>query len=201
MENNHNEEENDNLDQRPSVLNESARRLLVLGTIRPSRTFYRDLPAADVEHLMEYFQRMRNANRKITSEEINQELSTKSTEYKPKMCKFTFQIFGRIECLNLVFDSTLVSKSQVNQIEKLLDPYVEKIRGHQAELLRFDNPFRFLIKSIDDDRILTTIPREYNDCLLTLINRSDPLRRSELIQTLISEKLIEDVKANSMDIR
>lgn len=82
------EDENINPDQRPSVLNDNARRLLVLGTIRPSRTFYRDLPAADIEHLMEYFQRMRNTNRKITSEEINQELSNKSVEYKPKMCKY-----------------------------------------------------------------------------------------------------------------
>ena len=92
-ESDHDEEENINPDQRPSVLNESARRLLVLGTIRPSRTFYRDLPAADIEHLMEYFQKMRNSNRKITSEEINQELSNKSVEYKPKMCKLNSRIF------------------------------------------------------------------------------------------------------------
>lgn len=95
MENDEDADENGNPDQRPSVLNENARRLLVLGTIRPSRTFYRDLPAADIEHLMEYFQRMRNSNRKITSEEINQELSTKSTEYKPKMCKFNSHIIDR----------------------------------------------------------------------------------------------------------
>lgn len=101
----------------------------------------------------------------------------------------------------LVFDSTVVSKSQVNQIEKILNPYGEKIRDHQAELVRLDNPFRFLVKSLDDDRTLTTIPREYHDCLLTLINRSDPLRKSEFVQELISPKLLEDVRANSMDIR
>ena len=80
-------EENTNRESRPSLLNDSARRLLILGTIRPSRTFYKDLPESDVEHLMEYFRRMRNANRKMTSEEINQELKSKFTEYKPKICK------------------------------------------------------------------------------------------------------------------
>lgn len=92
--NDNDEEEDINGDQRPSVLNENARRLLVLGTIRPSRTFYRDLPAADIEHLMEYFQKMRNSNRKMTSEEINQELSNKSVEYKPKMCKLNIGVFS-----------------------------------------------------------------------------------------------------------
>jgi len=79
-------EGNLNTERRASLLNDSARRLLVLGTIRPSKTFYKDLPTADVEHLMEYFQRMRHVNRRITSEEINQELKAKSIEYKPKMC-------------------------------------------------------------------------------------------------------------------
>jgi hypothetical protein len=87
VENLSDDEENDNVEQRSSLLNDSARRLLVLGTIRPSKSFYRDLPASDIQHLMEYFKRMRNANRKISSEEINQELITKSTEYKPKICK------------------------------------------------------------------------------------------------------------------
>lgn len=82
------EEENKNEEQRSSLLNDNARRLLVLGTIRPSKSFYKDLPASDIEHLMEYFQRMRHSNRKISSEEINQELKTKSVEYKPKMCKY-----------------------------------------------------------------------------------------------------------------
>lgn len=101
----------------------------------------------------------------------------------------------------LVFDSTVVNKRQVNQIEQLLEPYAERIRNHQAELIRLDNPFHFLIKSTDNDSTLISIPRDYNDCLLTLINRSDPLRNSELIIGLISEKLVEDVKSNSMDIR
>lgn len=83
---NDDEEENGNSELRSSFLNEGARRLLVLGTIRPSKTFYKDLPESDVQHLMEYFQRMRNTNRKMTSEEINQELKTKFIEYKPKIC-------------------------------------------------------------------------------------------------------------------
>lgn len=75
-------------DESSSVLNEYARRLLILGTIRPSKTFYKDLPEADVEHLMEYFRRMRKTNRIMTSEEINQELQSQFIEYKPKVCKF-----------------------------------------------------------------------------------------------------------------
>lgn len=101
----------------------------------------------------------------------------------------------------LVFDSTVVSKRQVNEIEKLLEPYAEKIRNHQAELIRLDNPFHFLIKSTENDSTLIALPRDYNDCLLTLINRSDPLRNSELISGLVSEKLVEEVKSNSLDIR
>jgi hypothetical protein len=87
FENMHDDDEHPNVERRSSLLNESARRLLILGTIRPSRSFYRDLPAADAEYLMEYFRRMRITNRKVTSEEINQELKTKFTEYKPKICK------------------------------------------------------------------------------------------------------------------
>ena len=37
---------------------------------------------------MEYFRRMKNTHQQISSEEINQELSTKFVEYKPKICKF-----------------------------------------------------------------------------------------------------------------
>jgi hypothetical protein len=89
----------------------------------------------------------------------------------------------------------------VNNIEKILEPYAEKIRTHQAELIKLDNPFRFIIKSIDNDKPLLTIPREYNDCLLTLVARTDPLRKSNLVTELVSNKLLEDVKANSLDIR
>jgi hypothetical protein len=89
----------------------------------------------------------------------------------------------------------------VNNIEKILEPYAEKIRTNQAELIRLDNPFRFVIKSFDNDKPLLTIPREYNDCLLTLVARTDPLRKSNLITELISNKLLEDVKSNSLDIR
>lgn len=74
-------------DQRTSRLNETARRLLVLGTIRPSRTFYKDLPEGDVEYLMEYFRRMREKQRTMTSDEINAELTKKYVEYKPKVCE------------------------------------------------------------------------------------------------------------------
>jgi len=74
------------------LFNENARRLLVLGTIRPSKTFYKNLPEADVDHLMEYFRRMKNIQQRMTSEEINQELATKFVEYKPKICKFQKEI-------------------------------------------------------------------------------------------------------------
>lgn len=60
---------------------------------------------------------------------------------------------------------------------------------------------RFVIKPINADKPLTTIPREYNDCFITLVTRSDPLRKSELITGLVQEKFLEDVKANSLDIR
>lgn len=80
-------EENSNTNGQSGVLNDNARRLLVLGTIRPSRTFYRNLPEADVNHLMDYFRRMKQTQQRITSDEINEELATKYVEYKPKMCK------------------------------------------------------------------------------------------------------------------
>jgi hypothetical protein len=60
---------------------------------------------------------------------------------------------------------------------------------------------RFVIKQIDNDTPLTTIPREYNDCFITLVTRTDPLRKSDLITELVQEKFTEDVKANSLDIR
>ena len=87
------DEENDNGDDQSGVLNENARRLLVLGTIRPSRTFYKNLPEADVNHLMDYFRRMKQTHHRVTSDEINQELATKYVEYKPKMCKSEFDRF------------------------------------------------------------------------------------------------------------
>jgi hypothetical protein len=86
LEHNHDDEEHPSGERRPSLLNESSRRLLILGTIRPSRSFYKDLPESDVEYLMEYFRRMKITNKKVSSEEINQELKTKLTEYKPKIC-------------------------------------------------------------------------------------------------------------------
>lgn len=60
---------------------------------------------------------------------------------------------------------------------------------------------RFVIKPINEEKPLTTIPREYNDCFITLVTRSDPLRKSDLITGLVQEKFLEDVKANSLDIR
>ena len=80
------QEELNQPDGSPSALDDNARRLLLLGTIRPSRTFYRNLPESEVNHLMTYFRRMKQANQKVTSEEINQELAAKHVEYKPKIC-------------------------------------------------------------------------------------------------------------------
>jgi hypothetical protein len=76
-----------NCERRASLLDESTRRLLVLGTIRPSKTFYKDLSDGDIEHLMEYFHRIRVNNRTMTSDQINHELASRLTEYKPKICK------------------------------------------------------------------------------------------------------------------
>lgn len=84
-----NERENENREHQASSLNDNTRRLLVLGTIRPSKTFYKNLSDNDVNHLMDYFRRMKNTQQKVTSEDINQELATKYREYKPKICKFT----------------------------------------------------------------------------------------------------------------
>ena len=82
-----NGDENFNPEQGSGLLNDNARRLLILGTIRPSKTFYKHLPEADVNHLMEYFRKMKTANQRMTSEEIHEELSNKYVEYKPKICK------------------------------------------------------------------------------------------------------------------
>ncbi len=60
---------------------------------------------------------------------------------------------------------------------------------------------RFVIKPIDNDAPLTTIPREYNDCFITLVARSDPLRKSDLVTGLVQEHFLEDIKSNSLDIR
>jgi len=48
---------------------------------------------------------------------------------------------------------------------------------------------------------LTTIPREFNDCFITLVTKSDALRRSDLVTDLVHDRFLEDVKANSLDIR
>jgi hypothetical protein len=103
--------------------------------------------------------------------------------------------------LYLVFDSACVTKGQVITIEKLIEQYADKIRGNKAEFVKLENPMRFVIKPIDNDTPLTTIPREYNDCFITLVTRSDPLRKSELVANLVHDKLLEDIKANSLDIR
>lgn len=94
-----------------------------------------------------------------------------------------------------------MTKHQVNNIEKIVEEYADKIRTNKAEFAKLDNPMRFVIKPLDNDKPLTTIPREYNDCFITLVTRSDPLRRSDLITELIQEKLLEEVKTNSLDIR
>ncbi|CAF3473703.1 unnamed protein product [Rotaria sordida] len=171
-------------ERRPSLLNDNARRLLILGTIRPSKTFYKNLSDADADHLMEYFRRMKTTHQRMTSEEIHQELTTKFVEYKPK----------------IFFDSATVTKSQVTHIEKIIEEYADTIRTHKAEFVKLENPMRFVIKQVDNNKPLITIPREYNDCFITLVTRSDPLRKSNLVTELIKDKLLEDVKANSLDI-
>ncbi|CAF1073691.1 unnamed protein product [Adineta ricciae] len=176
--------ENVNYERRASLLDDNARRLLVLGTIRPSKTFYRNLPDADAEHLMEYFRRMKQTQQRVTSEEINEELATKIVEYKPKM----------------FFDSACVTKHQVSTVEKIVEQYADEIREQKAEFVKLDNPMRFVIRDVDSDKPLTTIPREYNDCFITLVTRSDPLRKSELISELVPQNFLEQVKANSLDI-
>ncbi|UJR33819.1 hypothetical protein I4U23_021243 [Adineta vaga] len=177
-------QQNIQYERRPSLLNDSARRLLVLGTIRPSKTFYKNLPDADAEHLMEYFRRMKHTQQRATSEEINEELAAKIVEYKPKM----------------FFDSACVTRHQVSNIEKIVEQYADEIREQKAEFAKLDNPMRFVIRDVDSEKPLTTIPREYNDCFITLVTRSDPLRKSDLITELVQHNFLEDVKANSLDI-
>lgn len=103
--------------------------------------------------------------------------------------------------LFLVFDSTVVTRNQVTHVEKIIEPYADQIRTHQAELTRLDNPMRFVIKPVDSDTPLATIPREYNDCMITLVTQADRLRKSKLVSELVPEKLLEEVKTNSLDIR
>lgn len=179
-----NETENGNRERSGSLLNDSTRRLLVLGTIRPSKTFYKNLSTNDVDHLMDYFRRMKNNQQRVTSEDINQELASKHVEYKPK----------------IFFDSACVTKGQVTQIEKMIEQYADRIRTHEAEFVKLENPMRFVIKPVGKDTPLTTIPREFNDCFITLVTRSDPLRKSDLITDLVHDQFLEDVKANSLDI-
>ncbi|CAF0801297.1 unnamed protein product [Didymodactylos carnosus] len=170
-------------ERRSSLLNENARRLLILGTIRPSKTFYNHFPDEDIEHLMDYFKRIRNKTTR-TSDEINSDLKQTYVEYKPK----------------IFFDSTVVTKTQVSYIEKIFEQYAENIRTKEAEIIKLDNPTQFAIKSLTNDNFLAKIPKEYNDTVLTLIAKTDPLRKSEKVNELINEKLVEDIKANSLDI-
>ncbi|CAF0875575.1 unnamed protein product [Adineta ricciae] len=176
--------DSENLDRarRPSLLNENTRRLPVLSTIRPSKTFYRDLPEADVDELMEYFRRMKNT--KMTSEAFNQEYQTQFKDYK----------------LKIFFDSSHVTKTQVKTVEKLFASRVNLIRTCQAELIQVDRSRQFAIRKTNSEKLLTIIPREYNDCLLTLITRSNPLRRSNLVSELVQDQFYEEIKANSLDI-
>lgn len=190
-------------ERRPSMLDDNARRLLMLGTIRPSKTFYRNLPDADADHLMEYFRRMKHTNHRATSEEINEEMATKIVEYKPKMCechhRFATLFIGSFRLA--VFDSACVTKHQVHTVERIVEQYADEIREQKAEFVKLDNPMRFVIREVDSDKPLTTIPREFNDCFITLVTRSDPLRKSDLITGLVESQFLDDVKANSLDIR
>lgn len=85
-------------------------------------------------------------------------------------------------------------------MEKFVQPYAEQIRNRQVELVKLENPIRFAIKSKENETSLTTLPREYNDCLLTIVAQTDPLRKSNIINEIASNKLVDDVKANSLDI-
>ncbi|CAF0998451.1 unnamed protein product [Adineta ricciae] len=174
--------ENLNRERRPSLLNENTRRLLVLDTIRPSKTFNSDLPEADVDELMKYFRRMKNT--KMTAEAFNQEYQTQFKEYK----------------LKIFFDSSHVTKTQVKTVEKLFASHANQIRVRQAELIQVDRSIQFAIRATNSEKLLTTIPRKYNDCLLTLITRSNPLRRSNFVSELVHDQFYEEIKANSMDI-
>ena len=99
---------------------ENARRLMTLGTLRPSKTFYRHLPAADVNHLMNYFRRMKTTNQRVTSEEFNQELADKHVEYKPKICEFLCLLLEHRSSplLWFSFDSACVTKTRVAHVGK-----------------------------------------------------------------------------------
>lgn len=104
---------------------------------------------------------------------------------------------SNIVAIILVFDSSIVTKHQVKSIEK----YVEQIRCDDAEIVKYENPLRFVVENKTTHSVVTTIPHEFNDCLLTLISHSDPLRKSELIEKFVSVELLRDIKDNSLDIR
>ncbi len=57
----------------------------------------------------------------------------------------------------------------MHNVEKFIEQYAEQIRTHQVELIKLDNPLRFIIKPIDSDTPLATVPRELSDCLITLM--------------------------------
>ena len=101
----------------------------------------------------------------------------------------------------IVFDSARVTKAQVANIERIMEQYADPIRSERAEIVRLDSPMRFVIKQVNTNIPLTTIQREFNDCFLTLVTRTDPLRKSDLVSELIRDKFVEEVKANSLDIR
>ena len=89
----------------------------------------------------------------------------------------------------------------MDSVEKLIEPYAAQLRSEEAEFVKLDNPVRFAIRKMDNELPLATIPREYNDCLITLVTQTDPLRKSKLVTELVREKFSEDVKASSLDIR
>ena len=83
----------------------------------------------------------------------------------------------------------------------MLEEHADGIRTRRAELVKLDKPIRFVVRDVSDARPLAMMPIEYNDCLLTLINRTDPLYKSDFVNQLVRNELVEDVKANSLDIR
>ena len=128
---------------------------------------------------------------------------TNTSSTSRKYVSFPFYRWNaeRLFSCHSVFDSACVTKTQVAHVEKLIEPYADQIRTHQAELTRLDNPMRFVIKPMNNDVPLVTIPREYNDCMITLVTQTDPLRKSELVSKLVQDHFLDDVKANSLDIR
>lgn len=94
-----------------------------------------------------------------------------------------------------------MTKTQLKKMEKLLKPYVNQIRTHEAELTQLDHPLRFVIKPKTSETPVMTIPSEYNDCLLTLLMQNDRPRPSSFVPDLVDAELVEAIRTSALDIR